>query len=279
MKGSTEPQTRDHPLVFADRFDRLADFGVFLMHKRDYEEAAALTRGSCVLDLGCNNGYGADILARGCSKVVAADVSEAALADAEARFDDRGIVFQVIDGRSLPFSDATFETVVSFQVIEHVDDVDTYLGEIRRVLKPDGRALLTTPNKRIRLDPGMTPWNRFHVQEFTHEELRWLLACYFKSVRVRGLFASERMYRMERKRYERSRALARNGIDARLKRLAKSILPDTLQSQIRRIVRGEARDRSYSEVKSKEYSTKEYFYRETDLDEALTLFAVCRKGS
>ncbi len=200
----------EHPLVFADEFPTLAHFGIFLMHKRDYEEAARLVRGGCVLDLGCNNGYGSRILADACRRVVAVDVSEAAIADATRRFGERGIDFRTVDGTTLPFRDAAFDSVVSFQVIEHVEELEPYLSEIARVLKPGGQAIFTTPNKAVRLDPGMSPWNKHHVQEFTEGELRGLLSRYFATVRVRGQFATPELYRIERNRCATSRALARN---------------------------------------------------------------------
>jgi ubiquinone/menaquinone biosynthesis C-methylase UbiE len=280
MRANLALQSAEHPLVAPDRFESLVDFGIFLMHKRDYEEAARLLQGQTVLDLGCNNGYGASILARTCREVHAVDVSSAAIDDAVGRFGDLGIVFRQVDGGRLPFADAAFDAVVSFQVIEHVDDVDTYLSEIARVLKPGGRALFTTPNKRLRLKPGMKPWNRFHVQEFAHDELRCLLASYFTRVRLRGQFASERMYRLERRRCEAARAQASSRLRPRLRSTLQSLVPPAWWQRIRamrawllyrRPVHG-----PFSEGDAKDYSSAEYFYLDTDLDEALTLFADCR---
>lgn len=280
MSTNLALQSFEHPLVAPDEFETLVDFGIFLMHKRDYEEAARLLQGQTVLDLGCNNGYGASILARSCREVDAVDVSAASIEDARRRFDDANIVFRQVDGGRLPFADAAFDAVVSFQVIEHVDDVDAYLSEIVRVLKAGGRALFTTPNKKLRLKPGMKPWNRFHVQEFTHDELRRLLVSYFARVRLRGQFASERMYRLERRRCEAARAQARAPLRAHLKGALQSLVPPAWWPRVRALrawllyrqpVQG-----SFSEADAKDYSSAEYFYLDTDLDDSLTLFADCR---
>ena len=269
----------EHPLVFLDEFQSLADFGIFLMHKRDYEEAARLVRDRSVLDLGCNNGYGAGILAGVCEEVTAVDISEAAIADAIRRFGDLGINFQRVDGTTLPFQDGRFDAVVSFQVIEHVDEPDGYLSEIVRVLRPGGRAIFTTPNKAIRLDPGIAPWNKHHIQEFTHQELRDVLTSYFARVRIRGQFASGDLYRIERARCARSRALARSGAAANVQRWLRAFAPAPIRSQLRalrdfgRVGRSGSR-RSYRDAGDEAYSTAQYFYRDTDLDEAISLFAV-----
>jgi SAM-dependent methyltransferase len=52
-----------------------------------------------------------------------------------------------VDGVTLPFADATFDVVVSFDVFEHIPDTDAHLREVRRVLKPGGAYLIQTPNK------------------------------------------------------------------------------------------------------------------------------------
>src|SRR5438046_2777514 len=122
------------------------------MHLRAYEAAAQRAKALRVLDLGCNNGYGTNIIGAVAASVIGCDVSEAALADAYRRFPK--IEFRRIDGISLPFPHDQFDMVTSFQVIEHIADTESYLAEIWRVLRPGGIALLTTPNAAIRLDPG-----------------------------------------------------------------------------------------------------------------------------
>lgn len=92
---------------------------------------------------------------------------------------------------------------MSFQVIEHIANAGAYLSEIARVLRSDGVALFTTPNAAIRLDPGMKPWNEFHVREYLAEELSALLRATFPGVAVRGLFAADELYRTEFERCQK----------------------------------------------------------------------------
>jgi ubiquinone/menaquinone biosynthesis C-methylase UbiE len=101
--------------------------------------------GDRALDLGCGDGAFTGYLAEAVAEVVGADVAEAALRRAKARHPSIEFRWVAIDG-PLPFADNAFELVWSSEVIEHVADTARWLSEIRRVLAPDGRLLLTTPN-------------------------------------------------------------------------------------------------------------------------------------
>ncbi len=86
--------------------------------------------------------------------VVGVDVAEAALARARARHPTLTFTLARIDG-ALPFDDGSFDVAWSSEVIEHVADTARWLSEVRRVLVPRGRLLLTTPNHgRLRLAIG-----------------------------------------------------------------------------------------------------------------------------
>ncbi len=99
----------------------------------------------CALDLGCGDGAFTGHLADAVAKVVGADVARAALRRASARHPSIEFRLLEFDG-PLPFDDNAFELVWSSEVIEHVADTARWLSEVRRVLAPSGRLLLTTPN-------------------------------------------------------------------------------------------------------------------------------------
>jgi SAM-dependent methyltransferase len=122
--------------------------------------------------------------------VVGVDVDSEAVAFAQQRY-SRGNVsfFKIEGGGELPFSDASFDVVLSFQVIEHVWDDIGYLREARRVLKPGGVVVLVTPDRRHRLLPGQRPWNRWHVREYSGPQLARRVSQYFdiaSSLRMGG---------------------------------------------------------------------------------------------
>jgi ubiquinone/menaquinone biosynthesis C-methylase UbiE len=101
--------------------------------------------GDAVLDLGCGAGEFTGELARAQATPIGADVAEAALERARASHPELAFRLVPIDGR-LPFEDNAFDLVWASEVIEHVADTARWLSEVRRVLKPRGRLLLTTPS-------------------------------------------------------------------------------------------------------------------------------------
>jgi SAM-dependent methyltransferase len=148
--------------------------------------------GDRALDLGCGAGEFTAALARAGAEAVGADVAEAALD--RARLRHPGVEFRLVpfDG-PLPFEDGSFDLVWSSEVIEHVADTARWLSEVRRVLVPGGRLLLTTPSHgRVRVALGGV--ERFseplgdHLHLYTKRSLRMLLDEFgFGEVQVRAV--------------------------------------------------------------------------------------------
>lgn len=100
-------------------------------------------RGRTVLDAGCGTGRGTAALAGHHADVVAIDIGLKLAAAARRRCACRPAVGNVM---SLPFSDATFDVVLSMEVIEHLPDPALAVKEFGRVLKKGGHLVLSTPN-------------------------------------------------------------------------------------------------------------------------------------
>jgi SAM-dependent methyltransferase len=175
------------------------------MHLRAYDEAVAHASGRDVLDVGCNTGYGTVRFVPAARSVTGTDVSPKAIEAATARAAGGQPAFVLTDGVELPFADRSFDLVTSFQVLEHVPDAISYLEGLRRVTRPGGLIILATPNASTRLDPGMTPWNRFHVREYTATDLRALLEQIFPRVHIRGMFGVATLYETEIRRVDAAR--------------------------------------------------------------------------
>lgn len=266
-------QSEKHPLV-PDDFNTLEEFCLSLIHKKAYFSAAEMARDKIVLDVGCNNGYGTKILSAHCKKVSGVDVSKRSIEKAKQKYLHDGIEFNLIDGKRLDFNPGTFDIVTSFQVIEHISDCVPYLSEIKRVLKAEGMAIFTTPNRKIRLDPGMKPLNPFHVREYSAETLSDLLTRYFPRVIVRGLFAEPYLYSIEYNRVQKAkeRALRRSEIHKIAVSTIKTILPDVLMGKIRYVI---GKHDAITTKDMLKYSTADFFYAEVNLDDALDLMAIC----
>ena len=207
-------QAEEHPLIEDAPPASAAEHGLRLVHLRAYDEAVAHAAGRDVLDVGCNTGYGTVRFLPVARRVVGVDVSPGAIDAARRRASDGRPEFVLTSGFDLPFPDDSFDLVSSFQVLEHVPDPLVYLREIARVTRPGGEVILATPNAAIRLDPGMTPWNRFHVHEYLAAELREVLAQVFPQVRVRGLFGTPTLYETEIRRVDAARQRIRRKNEA-----------------------------------------------------------------
>jgi ubiquinone/menaquinone biosynthesis C-methylase UbiE len=140
---------------------------------------AEARRGDRALDLGCGTGDFTAALADAGAQAIGVDVAEAALERARTRHPTLDFRLVPIDG-PLPFEDSSFDLVWASEVIEHVADTALWLSEIRRVLGPSGRLLVTTPSHgRLRLALGGV--ERFseplgdHLHLYTRRSLREVL--------------------------------------------------------------------------------------------------------
>ena len=147
--------------------------------------------GARALDLGCGAGEFTAELSRSGARATGVDVAEAALARARAHHPELDFRLVPIEG-PLPFEDGEFDLVWASEVIEHIADTARWLSEVRRVLAPGGRLLLTTPSHgRVRL--ALYGIERFceplgdHLHLYTRASLRSLLEQFdFDDVWVRA---------------------------------------------------------------------------------------------
>lgn len=127
-------------------------------------QTAGAVKGVRLLEIGCGDGALCGVLhSRLGAAVTGVDTSDKGLALARHMFEQRGWTgeFRQVGGYGTGFADASFDVVVCSDVIEHVDDPQAMLREIRRLLVPGGRLVITTP---IRFSEA--PQDSMHVQEW-----------------------------------------------------------------------------------------------------------------
>lgn len=152
-----------------ERFDPSEGAGSLIdsEHEARYYWASRLVAGKDVLDAACGVGYGIEILAgAGAKTVTGADIDAEAVATAKQRHGDSAAAVVEADLLELPFEPESFDVVTCFEAIEHVEDHERVLAELRRVLRADGLLILSTPNPEAYLEG-----NEYHVREFRPEEL------------------------------------------------------------------------------------------------------------
>jgi len=171
------------------------------IHQRLYKAyvlAAGYLKGD-VLEVGCGEGRGVDILTKGAQRFTAVDKITAVVERLQERYPEGKFISMNIPPLALP--DNAYDVVVSFQVIEHIKDDDLFLREIHRVLRPGGTALITTPNRKLSLTRN--PW---HIREYLPHELDSMAQKYFRETEMKGIAGNEKVmtyYERNRKAVER----------------------------------------------------------------------------
>lgn len=166
----------------ADPLDEIA-----VEHQQRYHSVTDLVRGKIVLDAGSGEGYGVHLMAETAARVVGIDISRDAVEHARATYGRQNLEFQVGSVDALPFEDGTFDVVVSFEVIEHLEPQlqAAFLREAQRVLKREGLLVISTPNKAVYSDDA-NQHNRYHKKEFYVDEFQSFLSRTFPRVILFG---------------------------------------------------------------------------------------------
>ncbi|TAF67881.1 MAG: class I SAM-dependent methyltransferase [Cytophagales bacterium] len=149
-----------------------------------YIQAAPLIEGN-LLEIGCGLGRGIDVLIEKAKQYTGIDKNAQLIEMLQAKYPTLQFVEQNIPPMSsLP--DDTFDTIVSFQVIEHIAKDELFISEIKRVLKKGGKAIITTPNRKFSLTRN--PW---HIREYLPKELLQLCQKHFAQVEAKGIAGNE----------------------------------------------------------------------------------------
>ena len=146
----------------------LTDSGGQAEYVARYQWAGSRVSGR-VLDLGCSVGYGAPLLVSppvNSRSVVGVDYHRETLCYASETYGGPQVAFVQADGCHLPFTSGSFDSAVCLEMIEHVPDPDGLLEEIARVLKVEGRLVVSTPNKWVSSPLWPSPQNPHHRREW-----------------------------------------------------------------------------------------------------------------
>lgn len=148
---------------------------IWYEHWHRYALARQFTGQCRVLDVACGEGYGSSLLAEMAASVVGVDISAEAVGHARRRYSHQAnLEFVEASCDRMPFPDASFDVAVSFETIEHIHTQAEFIAELKRVLRPDGILILSSPNKRLYSD-AHDYHNEFHVRELYRDELEDLL--------------------------------------------------------------------------------------------------------
>lgn len=155
-----------------------SDDNTFWEHIHRYRFACQFCKGKRVLDIACGEGYGSAALTSvGACSVIGVDISPEAVAHAKAKY---GINAIIGSAEAIPVETGSIDLVVSFETIEHVPSPSKFIQEIRRVLAPGGKLVISTPN--VEVYGSGNEKNPFHCSEMSKREFMALLNPVFSTI-------------------------------------------------------------------------------------------------
>jgi ubiquinone/menaquinone biosynthesis C-methylase UbiE len=231
-----------------------------------YQYATGLVSGN-LLEVGCGVGRGTELLMEAADGYTAVDKNEQLIGNLSSKYPEANFIAANIPPFS-DFPDNSFDTVVSFQVIEHIQNDAKFIEEIYRVLKKDGVALISTPN--IKLSLTRNPW---HIREYTAKQLEKLCLRYFVKVDCKGVVGNEKVMAYHEKNRKSVRKITRFDVFNLQYRLPASILriPYDLLNRINRNKLDKANSELVSDIQWTDYPLID------QAEEALDLFFILRK--
>jgi len=233
---------------------------------RAYVLAAEMVTGH-LLEVGCGEGRGIDWLLPKVASYSAIDKIEPVIKTLQKKYP----IAKFYSGNIPPlsvFADNSFDSIVSFQVIEHIQNDSLFLQEIHRVLKPGGTALLTTPNRPMSL--SRNPW---HIREYTGQELTDLAKKFFAEVTMKGIAGNEKVMEYhDRNKKSVDRLMRWDVFDLQHKLPAALLrMPYEFMNRLNRNKLKDASDELVMSIRQEDYPLTEV------ADTALDLFLIARK--
>ena len=175
-----------------------SDNFVFQRSLLAYHRAAEIVKGN-VLEIGTGMGYGVEIVAPKSTRYITVDKQ---LPQNILQLDN--VEYYEMEVPPIDFENSSFDTVVSFQVIEHIEKDIDFINEVSRVMRAGGQFIVSTPNAPMSLTRN--PW---HVREYNADELRNLLECHFSKVEAYGVVGNEKVMEYYRKNRQSVRKITR----------------------------------------------------------------------
>ncbi|MFD0963102.1 class I SAM-dependent methyltransferase [Pseudofulvibacter geojedonensis] len=225
-----------------------------------YEIVSTLINGN-VLEIGCGEGYAIELLKQKATSLTLVDKSKSSLQKIKKTHPNLTI-YQSRIPPLIQIKDNTFDSVISFQVIEHIKDYNSYLKEIKRVLKPGGKAYLTTPNKIHTI--ARNPW---HYKEFSKDELETITKKHFNQISILGIEGSiktEQYYFNNKKNVSKILKLDVFNIHKILPRWC-LILPYEFFNRLNRKKLYKTNENLVNIISSQDYSLADYSTKSLDL--------------
>ncbi len=230
----------------------------YALHMKRYLFAKNFCKGKAVLDAACGSGYGSATLAEMAKSVLGIDISDEAINFAKANYMLPNLEYRKLNAEQLPKLRKKFDTIVSFETIEHLKNYRKFLDGMIKSMRKDGTLIISTPNFKGKTASDFH--NKFHLHEFYFSELFMLLHNYFGEIDIRG-------ERLSEKGKIKTKQSLRHSVD-RLRKILLIVLPDFIKPFIK----------SRLAIKFKPLELEDLEISKENIEqEASYLVAVCRR--
>ena len=220
-----------------------------------------------VLELGCGEGRGIDLINQKAKTFTAVDKIDSVVNNLKERYPSNKFIPSSFPPLNI-FDDNSFDTIISFQVIEHIKNDKLFVKEIYRLLKKGGKALITTPN--ILMTLTRNPW---HIREYTSQSLRSILSDSFSDFEIKGIAGNEKIisyYYANKKSVQKFKNLDIFNLEKNLPSFLYKI-PYEILNRINRNKLENNNDSLVSSISEKDY------YLNKDQKDNLDLFCILKK--
>lgn len=235
-----------------------------------YEFAVPYITGKLVADVGCGNGYGSVYMSGFASQVTGLDYSESTVSDnIERHLEVKNLGFKSCTVPPLALADESVDVVTAFQFIEHIHERSAFIADVKRVLKPGGVFICTTPN--IKMSIARNP---FHVHEFTFDEMKQEIGAVFKDFELTGLNGNEKVnkYYADNSKWAK-RILRLDPLG--LHKLVPSSWIVRPYNYFTSLMRKDLKEQNPDTLK---IATSDFILQKTDLDACWDIFVVAKKN-
>ena len=138
-------------------------------HLHRYAIVKNYIKDKIVLDIACGEGYGSALLAENAMQVYGVDIDEMTVNSASKKYVKKNLNYLVGDVTKISFDDNSIDVIVSFETLEHHNKHEEMMQEFKRVLKPDGILVLSTPDKLYYTDEANFK-NIYHIKELYKDD-------------------------------------------------------------------------------------------------------------
>jgi ubiquinone/menaquinone biosynthesis C-methylase UbiE len=154
--------------------------GNTINHLHRYAIAMSLIKGKTVLDIASGEGYGSHLMSFESLKVYGVDIDMVSIESAKIKYSRDNLEFLVGSTSNIPLKTDSVDVVISYETIEHHNEHEQMMTEIKRVLKPEGTLIISSPDKYFYSDKRNYN-NPYHVKELYKSEFTELISKYFKN--------------------------------------------------------------------------------------------------